>query len=144
MLVLLGLIFVPLMWSIPMAFMTVEMACMIPESGGHVLWVYRAFGPFWSFLNSFFAVTSSMLNNAMYPSFFALYISTFISTKPLPHALTIFLKALMLLAVTVMNVLGIDIVGMYEPTNHLLNTYFQPTQHEVGRNFLYFGGDEMI
>ena len=63
----------------------------------------------------------------MYPSFFALYISTFVSTKPLPHALTIFLKALMLLAVTIMNVLGIDIVGMYEPTDHLLNTYFQPT-----------------
>ena len=131
MLVLLGLIFVPLVWSIPMALMTVEMACMIPESGGHVLWVYRAFGPFWSFLNSFFAVTSSMLNNAMYPSFFALYVSTFVSTKPLHHALAIFLKALMLLAVTVMNVLGIDIVGMYraDQVTVFWNLCFQATQH---------------
>lgn len=136
MLVLLGLIFVPLLWSIPMTLMTAEMACMIPESGGHVLWVYRAFGPFWSFLNSFFAVTSSMFNNAMYPSFFVLYLSTFVSTKPLPHALTIFLKMLILSAITIMNVLGIHIVGMYEPTNHLLNIYFQLTQHRVVRIFV--------
>lgn len=54
-LVFIGLLVLPFMWCAPLAFMTAELACMIPESGGHVLWVYRAFGPFWSFVNSCYA-----------------------------------------------------------------------------------------
>ena len=48
---LLGLVCVPWIWSIPLALMTAELSSAMPENGGHILWVDRAFGSFWSYLN---------------------------------------------------------------------------------------------
>jgi len=96
--------------------MTLEMTCMIPETGGHVLWVYRAFGPFWSYINGFFAFACSLLNNAMYPTLFVEYLGllfpkTHDNLSPLTYAWSAFIKILILIFATIINIFGIDIVG---------------------------------
>ena len=44
----LGLLGVPYIWGLPMAMMTAELSTAIPESGGYILWIQRAFGDFWA------------------------------------------------------------------------------------------------
>ena len=48
-LALLLLALTPLVWSLPVAVVMSELAAAIPDEGGYVTWVRRAFGPFWSF-----------------------------------------------------------------------------------------------
>ena len=59
--VLIGLLVVPILWSIPLALLTAELSSMIPEAGGHIVWVHKALGGYWvgpgtysSSSNSFF------------------------------------------------------------------------------------------
>ena len=46
---ILGFIIVPLIWSVPEALMTAELATAFPENSGYVAWVTAAFGPMWGF-----------------------------------------------------------------------------------------------
>ena len=46
---LLAILVVPWVWSLPMALMTAELTAAMPEDGGYVVWVERAFGQFWAF-----------------------------------------------------------------------------------------------
>ncbi|KAG6550328.1 hypothetical protein Mapa_008291 [Marchantia paleacea] len=110
---LVGLLLVPVLWAAPLAFMTAELSCMIPESGGHVLWVYRAFGPFWSFVNSCFAFACSILDNAMYPVLFVEYLSALLyeGKDNISYGWSVFLKIFIVFIVTVINILGINVVG---------------------------------
>lgn len=64
---LLGLLLALLLWSAPIALTTAELACMIPEGGGHVAWIHRAFGPFYSFINCAFTLAYSIFDAALYP-----------------------------------------------------------------------------
>ena len=115
MLMFIAFIFLPTLWTIPIMLMTIEMSCMIPESGGHVLWVYRAFGPFWSYMNGAFAFACSLLDNAMFPSLFLEYLLTILPTSnnslPLSYAWGVFIKMLILMFATIINIIGIDVVG---------------------------------
>jgi hypothetical protein len=45
----LGFIILPLIWSVPEALVTAELATAFPENSGYVAWVTAAFGPFWGF-----------------------------------------------------------------------------------------------
>ena len=46
---LLAILVVPWLWRLPMALMTAELTAAMPEDGGYVVWVERAFGQFWAF-----------------------------------------------------------------------------------------------
>jgi len=50
---LLALAFLPLFWGLPQALMMAELSTMMPENGGSVLWIQRAFGPFFGWINAF-------------------------------------------------------------------------------------------
>lgn len=39
----------PMIWSVPEALLTAELATTFPENSGYVAWVTAAFGPFWGF-----------------------------------------------------------------------------------------------
>ena len=56
---LLGLLVLPWVWSLPIAMMTAELSAMIPEAGGYVVWVHRAFGPFWAHQNAMWNLLSA-------------------------------------------------------------------------------------
>ncbi|KAI5062420.1 hypothetical protein GOP47_0022959 [Adiantum capillus-veneris] len=109
-----GLLLFQVLWSAPLALMTAELSCMIPLTGGHVLWIYRAFGPFWSFVNSCFAFTCSVLDNALYAVLFVEYLSSLLygNNHSISHAWSIAIRILLIVLVTVLNITGIRIIGI--------------------------------
>jgi amino acid transporter len=74
---LLGLLTVPWIWGLPTALMTAELSTALPESGGYIVWVNRAFGDFWAVQMSVWTLVNSLLDNAMYPIMFCDYIAAF-------------------------------------------------------------------
>ena len=73
----LGLLLAPWLWGLPMALMTAELSTAIPESGGYIVWVHRAFGEFWTVQMSVWSIVNALLDNAMYPIIFADYVTQF-------------------------------------------------------------------
>lgn len=74
---LLILVLIPLLWSLPEALIVAELASMLPEEGGYYRWVYRAFGPFWAFQNGWWTSMYSLVDMAIYPVLFNLYLGFF-------------------------------------------------------------------
>jgi amino acid transporter len=75
MVVLLAILILPWIWSFPTALMTAELATAMPEDGGYVLWVERAFGRFWGFLEGWLSWLCSFADNALYPIMFVDYLA---------------------------------------------------------------------
>ncbi|KAK8942697.1 putative polyamine transporter [Platanthera zijinensis] len=46
---LLGFLLFPLLWSLPEALITAQLATLFPSNGDYVVWISSAFGPFWGF-----------------------------------------------------------------------------------------------
>jgi amino acid transporter len=72
-----GLLLLPWLWSLPIALMTAELGSMIPETGGYVIWIQRAFGPFWAHQNALWNLVSNAFHNALYPVMFVDYLRYF-------------------------------------------------------------------
>jgi amino acid transporter len=75
MIALLALLIVPWLWSFPTALMTAELSSAMPEDGGYVIWVNRAFGRFWAFQEGWWSWLCSFADNALYPVMFVDYLS---------------------------------------------------------------------
>jgi len=73
-LVLLLLVITPLVWSLPISLAMAEMASALPEEGGFVAWVRRAFGPFWGFQAGWWSWVNSFVDVAVFPALFADYL----------------------------------------------------------------------
>src|SRR5713226_10282066 len=73
-LALLLLVLTPLVWSLPVSLVMSELASAIPDEGGYVTWVRRAFGPFWSFQVGWWSWLDSFVDVAIYPALFADYL----------------------------------------------------------------------
>ncbi|HWP24358.1 MAG TPA: APC family permease [Candidatus Binatia bacterium] len=73
--VLLGILILPWLWSFPTALMTAELSTAMPEDGGYVVWVNRAFGKFWGFQEGWLSWLCSFADNALYPVMFVDYLS---------------------------------------------------------------------
>ena len=73
-LVLLLLVLTPIVWSLPVALVMAELAAALPEEGGYVAWVRRAFGPFWAFQAGWWSWINSFVDVAVYPALFADYL----------------------------------------------------------------------
>jgi amino acid transporter len=100
----------PLLWAVPTALMVSELAAALPETGGFYVWVRRALGPFWGFLESWLTFAGSIFDMAIYPILFAAYLAHLIPALGqgrIPFAI----GALMILACVVMNLFGTRFVG---------------------------------
>jgi amino acid transporter len=75
MVVLLGILILPWLWSFPTALMTAELATAMPEDGGYVIWVEKAFGRFWGFQEGWLSWLCSFADNALYPVMFVDYLA---------------------------------------------------------------------
>jgi amino acid transporter len=75
MVALLALMILPWLWSFPTALMTAELSSAMPEDGGYVVWVERAFGRFWGFQEGWWSWLCSFADNALYPVMFVDYLS---------------------------------------------------------------------
>ncbi|XP_019169129.1 PREDICTED: probable polyamine transporter At3g19553 [Ipomoea nil] len=108
---LLGFLIFPLLWSIPEALVTAELATAFPENGGYVVWISSAFGPFWGFQEGLWKWLSGVVDNALYPLLFLDY---------LKHSIPIFnhfsARVPAMLGITVsltyLNYRGLHIVGI--------------------------------
>ena len=74
-LTLLLLILTPIVWSLPVALAMSEMAAAMPDEGGYVTWVTRAFGRFWGFQVGWWSWINSFVDVAVYPALFVAYAS---------------------------------------------------------------------
>ena len=73
-LAILGFALLPLLWSVPEALVTAELATAFPEDAGYVAWVTAAFGPGWGFQEGFWSWASGVADNAVYPVLFVSYL----------------------------------------------------------------------
>ena len=71
---------VPIFWALPDALTTAELAPAIPEEGGYVVWVRRAMGPFWGFVNAWWTWMYALVDATVYPVLFATYLSRLLVT----------------------------------------------------------------
>ena len=74
-LALLLLLLVPLVYSLPETMIVAELASMLPEEGGYYRWVRRAFGEAWGFQNGYTTWLYSLVDMALYPVLFNLYLA---------------------------------------------------------------------
>jgi amino acid transporter len=65
--VIAGFVVFPLVWSVPEALITAELATAFPENSGYVAWVSAAFGPFWGFQEGWWSWLSGVTDNSIYP-----------------------------------------------------------------------------
>lgn len=74
------ILLVPIFWALPDALTTAELAPAIPEEGGYVIWVRRAMGPFWGFVNAWWTWMYALVDATIYPVLFAGYLSRLLTT----------------------------------------------------------------
>jgi amino acid transporter len=108
-LALLLLVVTPVVWSIPVALAMGELATALPEEGGYVVWVQRAFGPFWGFQAGWWSWINSFVDVAVYPALFADYLAFW---RPQMSSLERFMLALAFIwLLTAVNLAGVRITG---------------------------------
>jgi amino acid transporter len=108
-LTLLLLVITPLAWSLPVALAMAEMAAAMPDEGGYVTWVTRAFGRFWGFQVGWWSWINSFVDVAVYPALFAEYARFW---RPEMAGLERWLWALAFIVVlTALNLVGVRPVG---------------------------------
>jgi amino acid transporter len=108
--VLLGILIIPWLWSFPTALMTAELSTAMPEDGGYVVWVDRAFGRFWGFQEGWLSWICSFVDNALYPVMFVDYLA-YLSGDLSPVERWLIGTGL-IGVITWLNVRGIRLVGL--------------------------------
>src|SRR6185503_2784983 len=108
--VLLGLITLPWLWSLPTALMTAELSTAMPEEGGYVVWVERAFGRFWGFQEGWISWLCSFADNALYPVMFVDYLA-YLRGDMAPEERWL-IGTTLIAGITWLNVRGIRLVGL--------------------------------
>jgi amino acid transporter len=105
-----GILLLPWLWSLPTALMTAELSAAMPEDGGYVHWVKRAFGRFWAFQEGWLSWLCSFADNALYPVMFVDYLAYLRGDmSPMDRWLV---GTSVVAAVTWLNLRGIRLVGM--------------------------------
>ncbi|GAB1476770.1 APC family permease [Bacillota bacterium] len=98
----------PFIWAWPISSMVAEMGAILPSEGGVYVWVKEAFGEFWGFQAGWWNTVSIYITNGIYVALVVGYIGKFIEMS----VLTAFgVKILMIVAFTIINLLGIREVG---------------------------------
>ena len=108
-LALLLLVLTPFLWSLPVSLAMAELAAAMPDEGGYVTWVRRAFGPYWGFQVGWWSWIDSFVDVAVYPALFVEYVKFWYPTMT---SLERWLLAVLFIVVlTVLNVLGVRPTG---------------------------------
>jgi amino acid transporter len=68
------LLFLPVIWSLPTAFMIGELSSALPQEGGYYAWVRRGMGNFWGFQEAWLSLAASIFDMAIYPTLFVFYL----------------------------------------------------------------------
>jgi amino acid transporter len=105
------LLFLPLFWSLPTAFMIGELSSALPHEGGYYAWVRRGLGNFWGFQEAWISLAASIFDMAIYPTLFVFYLKQIAPWFAAGnHGV---LAGLFVVATcTVLNLAGIRVVGI--------------------------------
>jgi amino acid transporter len=68
------LLFLPVLWCLPTAFMIGELSSALPAEGGYYAWVRRGLGNFWGFQEAWLSLAASIFDMAIYPTLFGIYL----------------------------------------------------------------------
>jgi amino acid transporter len=71
---ILVLLFLPVLWCLPTAFMIGELSSALPAEGGYYAWVRRGLGDFWGFQEAWLSLAASIFDMAIYPTLFVFYL----------------------------------------------------------------------
>ena len=110
MVALLSLMALPWLWSFPTALMTAELSSAMPEDGGYVIWVNRAFGRFWAFQEGWWSWLCSFADNALYPVMFVDYLSYL--SGDMPSSERWLIGVAVIAATSWLNIRGTRLVGI--------------------------------
>jgi len=105
------LLFLPVLWCLPTAFMIGELTSALPAEGGYYAWVRRGLGNFWGFQEAWLSLAASIFDMAIYPTLFVFYLKQCSPWFGAPsHA--ILAGLFVVIGCAALNVSGIRVVGI--------------------------------
>ena len=118
-LTLLMIIFLPLVWSVPMAFVASELGSMVPEAGGLYRWIRRGMGEYWSFQAGWWWTLSLYVDSAVYVAMALDYIGskypqmdhTLLAVGPVDVDGRMLLGIAIVAVFTFINIRGLELTG---------------------------------
>jgi len=108
---ILVLLFLPVLWSLPTAFMIGELSSALPQEGGYYAWVRRGLGDFWGFQEAWLSLTASIFDMAIYPTLFVFYLQHMSPWFGLGNH-GIYAGFFVVATCTALNLAGIRVVGI--------------------------------
>ena len=105
------LLFLPVLWCLPTAFMIGELSSALPAEGGYYEWVRRGLGNFWGFQEAWLSFAASIFDMAIYPTLFGFYLK---QMSPWFGSGSHAVMAGLFVVVTcaILNIAGIRVVGI--------------------------------
>ncbi|MGH9713087.1 MAG: APC family permease [Candidatus Acidiferrales bacterium] len=105
------LLFTPLIWSLPTAYMIGELSSALPSEGGYYAWVRRALGNFWGFQEAWLSLVASIFDMAIYPTLFVLYLTRLFPWFAVGHR-GVMVGLAVVTVCALMNIAGIRVVAI--------------------------------
>src|SRR6266852_3528055 len=105
------LLFTPLLWSLPTAFMIGELSSALPAEGGYYAWVRRGLGNFWGFQEAWLSLVASIFDMALYPTLFVGYLTQIAPWFREGHR-GVIVGLFVVIACAGLNLAGIRVVGL--------------------------------
>lgn len=104
------LLFTPILWSLPTAFMIGELSSALPAEGGYYAWVRRGLGNFWGFQEAWLSLVASIFDMAIYPTLFVAYLTRLAPWFGIGHR-GVMVALGVVVVCAALNVAGIRVVG---------------------------------
>jgi amino acid transporter len=108
---ILVLLFLPVLWCLPTAFMIGELSSALPEEGGYYAWVRRGLGDFWGFQEAWLSLAASIFDMAIYPTLFVFYLKQMAPWFGEGHH-EIYAGLFVVVTCAALNLAGIRVVGI--------------------------------
>jgi amino acid transporter len=105
------LLFLPVLWCLPTAFMIGELSSALPQEGGYYAWVRRGLGNFWGFQEAWLSLAASIFDMAIYPTLFVFYLRQMSPWFGLGNH-GIYAGLFVVATCAVLNLAGIRVVGI--------------------------------
>ena len=105
------LLFLPVLWCLPTAFMIGELSSALPEEGGYYAWVRRGLGNFWGFQEAWLSLTASIFDMAIYPTLFVFYLKQMSPWFGIGHN-GVYAGLFVVATCAALNLAGIRVVGI--------------------------------
>jgi amino acid transporter len=108
---ILVLLFLPVIWCLPTAFMIGELSSALPEEGGYYAWVRRGLGNFWGFQEAWLSLAASIFDMAIYPTLFVFYLKQMAPWFGEAHH-DVYAGLFVVVTCAALNLAGIRVVGI--------------------------------